>query len=155
MVRPTAESYFGRVNSSQILAAIDEAKGEHAPALEKLKKARAAARAEKLVGKTSWLPEPLRIALVSDDAADGGKTDLRGCRRVAGFSCRLHLAAQPAFSCLSCLRRIRRCCRRPSSGPQSLSATALRFRHRSVPPSPVSESATLPPLELEAPKGQR
>ena len=36
---PTAESYFARVSKTQILAAIDEAKGSHAPALDKLKKA--------------------------------------------------------------------------------------------------------------------
>jgi hypothetical protein len=37
---PTAESYFARVGKAQILEAIDEARGDHAPALEKLKKGR-------------------------------------------------------------------------------------------------------------------
>ena len=62
---PTAESYFTRVSKGHILAAIDEAKGSHAPALEKLKKPELAARAEALVAGTSWLPAPLRIAVES------------------------------------------------------------------------------------------
>lgn len=66
---PTAESYFGRVNRTQILAAIDEAIGSHAPALEKLKKAELASRAETLVAASSWLPAPLRITV----------NDNRGC----------------------------------------------------------------------------
>ncbi|MCZ7593677.1 MAG: hypothetical protein M5U16_01270 [Hyphomicrobium sp.] len=60
--QPTAENYFARVNRVQILAAIDEANGNHAPALEKLKKSELAARAEALVAVTTWLPEPLRLA---------------------------------------------------------------------------------------------
>jgi ParB family transcriptional regulator, chromosome partitioning protein len=59
---PTAENYFNRVSRAQILAAIDEAKGEHAPALDKLKKSDLAVRAESLVAGAGWLPEPLRIA---------------------------------------------------------------------------------------------
>jgi ParB family transcriptional regulator, chromosome partitioning protein len=57
---PGAENYFGRINRTGILAAIDEAKGSHAPALEKLKKAELAARAQDLVASTDWLPKPLR-----------------------------------------------------------------------------------------------
>jgi ParB family chromosome partitioning protein len=57
---PTAENYFGRISRTQILAAIDEAKGTHAPALAKLKKPELAARAQDLVAGTGWLPEPLR-----------------------------------------------------------------------------------------------
>ena len=59
---PTAEVYFNRVSRVQILAAINEAKGEHAPALDKLKKSELAVRAEGLVAGTGWLPEPLRSA---------------------------------------------------------------------------------------------
>lgn len=59
---PTAENYFCRVSRAQILAAIDEAKGSHAPALEKLKKAELAKRAEDLLSGTGWLPTPLAIA---------------------------------------------------------------------------------------------
>jgi ParB family chromosome partitioning protein len=66
---PSAGSYFGRVNKSLILAAIDEAKGSHAPALDKLKKAELAVRAEALVAGTGWLPEPLRIAAESAEAS--------------------------------------------------------------------------------------
>lgn len=55
-----------RISRTQILAAIDEAAGPHAPALEKLKKVELSSRAERLVTGTGWLPEPLRIA-VNDD----------------------------------------------------------------------------------------
>lgn len=60
---PTAENYFSRVDRSQILTAIDEVAGSHAPALEKLKKAELASRAETIVAGSSWLPQPLRIAV--------------------------------------------------------------------------------------------
>jgi ParB family chromosome partitioning protein len=66
---PSAENYFGRLNRAQILAAIDEANGSHAPALEKLKKSELALRAEQLLAGTSWLPEPLRIAVNDNDSA--------------------------------------------------------------------------------------
>ena len=66
---PSAENYFGRVNRAQILAAIDEANGSHAPALEKLKKSELAVRAEQLLVGTSWLPEPLRAAVNDNDRA--------------------------------------------------------------------------------------
>lgn len=64
---PGAENYFGQINRAGILAAIDEAKRTHAPALDKLKKGELAARAEDLVANTGWLPEPLRP--VTKDAA--------------------------------------------------------------------------------------
>lgn len=64
---PTAESYFSRVTRDQILVAIDEAKGSHGPALEKLKKSDLAARAEQLLAGTAWLPLPLRI-VVNDNS---------------------------------------------------------------------------------------
>lgn len=66
---PTAEGYFSRVNRSQILAAIDEVNGSHAPALEKLKKSELAVRAEQLLENKSWLPEPLRMA-ANDNGGD-------------------------------------------------------------------------------------
>lgn len=59
---PTAEAFFSRINRKAILTAIDEAKGEHAPALEKLKKAELAVRAEQIIAGTGWLPQPLRPA---------------------------------------------------------------------------------------------
>lgn len=57
---PGAENYFGRLNRTGILAAIDDAQGGHAPALDKLKKAELAARAEALVANTGWLPALMR-----------------------------------------------------------------------------------------------
>jgi len=58
---PGAENYFGRLNRTGILAAIDEAQGAHAPGLEKLKKTELAQRAECLVANTGWLPVPFRV----------------------------------------------------------------------------------------------
>lgn len=63
---PTAENYFSRVSRAQILAAIDGAKGLHAPALEKLKKSELAKRAEDLLSGTGWLPAPMRGACEAD-----------------------------------------------------------------------------------------
>lgn len=59
---PTAEGYFNRIRRSQIVTSIDEAKGGHGPALDKLKKTELAMRAEKAVAGTGWLPEPLRTS---------------------------------------------------------------------------------------------
>jgi hypothetical protein len=59
---PGAENYFGRINRTEILAAIDEARGNHAPALDKLKKAELAARAQDLIANSGWLPALLRTA---------------------------------------------------------------------------------------------
>jgi ParB family transcriptional regulator, chromosome partitioning protein len=59
---PTAEGFFSRINCNAILAAIDEAKGEHAPALAKLKKTELALRAERAIAGTGWLPQPLRVS---------------------------------------------------------------------------------------------
>lgn len=70
---PTAESYFARVSKTQILAAIDEAKGSHAPALDKLKKTELAIRAEQLIAGSNWLPEPLRGT--SSDSASANEAD--------------------------------------------------------------------------------
>ncbi|MGH6922862.1 MAG: ParB/RepB/Spo0J family partition protein [Propylenella sp.] len=66
---PTADNFFGRISRPGILATIDEAKGGHGPALDKMKKAELAARAADIVAGTGWLPEPLRIA-DAGDAAD-------------------------------------------------------------------------------------
>jgi ParB family chromosome partitioning protein len=67
---PGADNFFGRISRPAILAAIDEAKGGHGPALDKMKKAELAKRAEDIVASTGWLPEPLRIADIADDDAD-------------------------------------------------------------------------------------
>lgn len=66
---PTAQNYFSRVSRAQILAAIDEVKAGHAPALEKLKKAELAKCAADLLSDTGWLPKPLSSAH-DDDVAD-------------------------------------------------------------------------------------
>lgn len=71
---PTAEGYFGRVQRAHILAAIDEAKGGHGPAIDKLKKSELAVRAEQLLAGSGWLPEPLRIA-INDPALAIDATD--------------------------------------------------------------------------------
>lgn len=68
--QPTAEAYFGRIAKGHILAAIDEAKGAHAPGLDKLKKAELAVRVEALIAQTGWLPVPLRVAAEADASAD-------------------------------------------------------------------------------------
>ena len=70
---PTAESYFSRINRAQIIAAIDEANGSHAPALDKLKKSELAIRAEQLVAGKAWLPKPLRAAV--NDNTDDAQTE--------------------------------------------------------------------------------
>jgi ParB family chromosome partitioning protein len=57
---PGADNFFGRIGRTAIVAAIDEAKGTHAPALAKLKKAELAQRAQDLVAGSGWLPAPLR-----------------------------------------------------------------------------------------------
>lgn len=57
---PDAENCFDRINRAGILAAIDGAKGTHAPALGKLKKNALAQRAAALVADSGWVPEPLR-----------------------------------------------------------------------------------------------
>lgn len=66
---PTAENYFSRVSRAQILSAVDEAKGSHAPALEKLKKAELAERAENLLSGTGWLPAPIRVAIAEAETS--------------------------------------------------------------------------------------
>ena len=58
---PTAQNYFARVGKPQILAAIEEAKGQPpAPAWQKLKKAELANEAERQITGSGWLPKPLR-----------------------------------------------------------------------------------------------
>jgi ParB family chromosome partitioning protein len=68
--RPTVDTYLSRVTKSRILQAVREAKGEHAAQLiDHLKKPEMAKEAERLLGGTGWLPEPLRAA-GSETAAD-------------------------------------------------------------------------------------
>lgn len=71
---PGEANYFSRINRASILASIDEAKGGHGPALDKMKKADLASRAEDMVADTGWLPEPLRI---SSDAEIADEPDVQ------------------------------------------------------------------------------
>jgi ParB family chromosome partitioning protein len=65
--RPTVDNYLGRVTKPRILEAVREAKGEQsAQLIDHLKKAEMAKEAERLLDGTGWLPEPLRIAEVTD-----------------------------------------------------------------------------------------
>jgi ParB family chromosome partitioning protein len=71
--RPTVDNYLGRVTKPRILEAVREAKGDYAAQLlDHLKKGEMAQEAERLLGDTGWLPEPLRLvhdAPSSDPAA--------------------------------------------------------------------------------------
>jgi ParB family chromosome partitioning protein len=67
--RPTVENYLGRVTKPRILEAVREARGDQAAGLiDHLKKADMAKEAERLLDGTGWLPEPLRIAIVTPEA---------------------------------------------------------------------------------------
>jgi ParB family chromosome partitioning protein len=66
-----ADNYLSRVTKSQIVAAVREAKGEAtAELLADLKKKEMAIEAERLLGGTGWLPEPLRMPEPLDEALD-------------------------------------------------------------------------------------
>ncbi|MGD9631930.1 MULTISPECIES: ParB/RepB/Spo0J family partition protein [unclassified Afipia] len=61
--KPTVDNYLGRITKPRILEAVREAKGEpSAQLIDHLKKADMAREAERLLGDTGWLPEPLRLA---------------------------------------------------------------------------------------------
>lgn len=69
--RPTAENYLGRVTKPRILQAVREAKGEQSVQLiDHLKKGDMAREAERLLDGSGWLPEPLRLADLSDAQQD-------------------------------------------------------------------------------------
>jgi len=58
---PTVDNYLGRVPKARILEAVREAKGEaSAHLIDHLKKPDMAREAERLLGGTGWMPEPLR-----------------------------------------------------------------------------------------------
>jgi ParB family transcriptional regulator, chromosome partitioning protein len=73
--RPTVENYLGRVPKQRILEAVREGAGEHAAQLiDHLKKGEMAKEAERLLGDTGWLPEPLRLAdEVAEASAEEGE----------------------------------------------------------------------------------
>ena len=69
---PDVPTYFSRVSSAQIIAAICEAKGvPAAPAWSRMKKAELATLAAREVHSTRWLPEVLRRqdSIALDEAA--------------------------------------------------------------------------------------
>lgn len=88
---PTVENYFGRVTKARILQAVREAKGEQAAQhLDHLKKAEMAERAQELLDRSGWLPEPLRtpnrpLASASRelDAPDQSSTEPAGADSAA------------------------------------------------------------------------
>jgi ParB family transcriptional regulator, chromosome partitioning protein len=66
-----ADNYFNRVTKAQIVAAVDEAKGEQiASLLADMKKKEMALEAERLLAGTGWLPECLRTPAPLDETAD-------------------------------------------------------------------------------------
>ena len=68
---PTVDNYLGRVTKPRIIEAVREAKGDATAALiEHLKKGDMAREAERLLGGTGWLPEPLRLPVIQANEAD-------------------------------------------------------------------------------------
>ena len=88
---PTVENYFGRVTKARILQAVREAKGEQAAQpLDDLRKGEMAERAQELLDRSGWLPEPLRTpnrpfgaASQALDAADQPSTESAGAESAA------------------------------------------------------------------------
>ncbi|MCG7505837.1 ParB/RepB/Spo0J family partition protein [Mesorhizobium retamae] len=67
--RPTVDNYLSRVTKLRILTAVREGAGERAASLiEHLKKGDMAKEAERLLADTGWLPEPLRMIDLGQDA---------------------------------------------------------------------------------------
>jgi ParB family chromosome partitioning protein len=84
VVEATADSYFGRVSKTGIEQAITEAKGaDFAAGVSGMKKADAAAYAERQLAGTGWLPALVRIAPTAEQLreqmADAGGTDPDEC----------------------------------------------------------------------------
>lgn len=89
---PTVDNYLGRVTKARILQAVREAKGDQAAELiGHLKKTDMAREAERLMARSGWLPEPLRLVtdvasvddatcenaeILSGDATGSGNSDL-------------------------------------------------------------------------------
>jgi ParB family chromosome partitioning protein len=74
---PTVDNYLGRVPKARILEAVREAKGEQsAQLIDHLKKADMAKEAERLLGGTGWLPDPLRTPETDPaDTTDGNTAE--------------------------------------------------------------------------------
>jgi len=59
---PTVDNYLGRITKPRIIEAVREARGDATAVLiEHLKKGDMAREAERLLDRTGWLPEPLRL----------------------------------------------------------------------------------------------
>ena len=80
--KPTVDNYLGRVPKRRILEAVREGAGERLVQLiDHLKKGEMAKEAERLLGDSGWLPEPLRLtdgdrAAARPQSADGWQTAL-------------------------------------------------------------------------------
>ncbi|MER9428832.1 ParB/RepB/Spo0J family partition protein [Mesorhizobium sp. M0408] len=75
--RPTVENYLGRVTKSRILEAVREGAGEQAARLiNHLKKGDMAKEAERLLGHSDWLPEPLRLIADDQPVDQAGEEDV-------------------------------------------------------------------------------
>jgi len=73
---PTVDNYLGRVTKPRIIEAVREAKGDATAVLiEHLKKGDMAREAERLLGDTGWLPEPLRMPVIGPDSIDAELPD--------------------------------------------------------------------------------
>ena len=73
---PTAENYFGRVSKTGIEQALIEAKGaDFASGVSGMKKADAAAYAERQIAVTGWLPALLKVAPTAERATEQGDDD--------------------------------------------------------------------------------
>lgn len=71
---PTAESYFSHLNRQSIEAAVAEVRGtDFASGISAMKKAEAAAYAEKAVKDSGWLPAHIRIPPAIMDEADSAE----------------------------------------------------------------------------------
>ena len=67
---PTADNFFSKVPKVRILQSLNEAGTPLMIDALQLKKADLAARAEKAIQKTGWLPEPLRITSGTESSSD-------------------------------------------------------------------------------------
>lgn len=77
--RPTVGNYLGRVTKPRILEAVREGAGERAAQLiDHLKKGDMAKEAERLLADTGWLPEPLRLASLDGEQANGAEAQADG-----------------------------------------------------------------------------
>lgn len=71
---PTAESYFSHLNRQSIEAAVAEVRGaDFASGVSAMKKAEAAAYAEKAVKDSGWLPAHIRIPPATPDEAESAE----------------------------------------------------------------------------------